>query len=127
MNSENLFEENNFSLAEINALIACIKVNTLESTTKAFSEAWLSCGGIGFSHYAGISHWLNDHHVQETWEGDNNVLIQQTSKFLLEVAKQKFKGKDLKTYSCNNWLKIDSIENDKFGDDVTNLNLIKAL
>jgi len=53
-NSQNLFEENNFALSEISALIACIKVNTLETTTKAFSEARLSCGGIGYSNYAGL-------------------------------------------------------------------------
>ena len=53
-NSSDLFTENNFKLAEINALICCIKVNTLESTTRTFSEARLSCGGIGYSHYAGL-------------------------------------------------------------------------
>lgn len=55
------------------------------------------------------------------------MLIQQTAKFLLEVAKSKFKGKEVKTYSCEKWLNFESLEEVKFGNDVTNQGLIKAL
>jgi len=43
------------------------------------------------------------------------------------VAKSKFKGKDVKTYSCENWLNFEALEEVKFGSDVTNRGLIKAL
>lgn len=62
--------------------------------------------------------------VQETWEGDNNVLIQQASKFVLEMAKTKFRGKDVKTYTMNDWLTLNSVQDDRFPSEVTHETLI---
>ncbi len=70
---------------------------------------------------------MNDHNVQETWEGDNNVLIQQASKFVLECAKSIFRGKELKTYTLKDWLTINPVNEEKFGSDITHQSLIKAL
>jgi acyl-CoA oxidase len=36
---------------------------------------------------------MNNSEVNQTWEGDNNVLVQQTAKFLLDLLKLKMKGK----------------------------------
>lgn len=90
-------------------MISAVKVLTMETTSKSLNEARLSCGGIGYSHYSGLVHRINDHFVQETWEGDNNVLIQQASKFVLEMAKAKFRGKEHKTYTMNDWLSINPV------------------
>lgn len=99
----------------------------MESTAKALNEARLSCGGIGFSHYAGIVHRMNDHNVQETWEGDNNVLIQQASKFLLEIAKTKFRGKNPKLYSLQEWFTLNPVNEERFSGVLDVANLIDAL
>lgn len=65
--------------------------------------------------------------VQETWEGDNNVLIQQASKFVLEMAKAKFRGKEIKTYTMNDWLSVNPVNDEKFPAEITHETLIKAL
>ena len=45
-----------------------------------------------------------DYDVNVTWEGDNNVLMQQTAKFILEQFKAAMKGKKNTTFSCG-WVK----------------------
>ena len=71
------------------------------STAKALAS-WYSkevidacrqaCGGHGYSAYNGFVRFMTDQDVQLTWEGDNNILIQQTSKYLLRVFRTMFKG-----------------------------------
>jgi acyl-CoA oxidase len=73
-----------------------------------------------------------DHHVQETWEGDNNVLIQQAAKYLLDLVKAKFKGKETNSIMCESWITIESVSENRFKaqncDDVYNGSyLIEAL
>lgn len=50
--------------------------------------------------------------VNSTWEGDNNVLLQQTAKFLLDQFNAKMKGKEKQTVTCQ-WVKIDDVTEDK--------------
>ena len=45
-------------------------------------------GGHGYSSYSKIGTLYNDNDVNLTWEGDNHVLIQQTSKYVLEQAQK---------------------------------------
>ena len=56
---------------------------------------------MGYSHYARFGILMNNQDVEQTWEGDNNVLLQQTGKFLLDIFKNKLKGKQTKkTITC---------------------------
>jgi acyl-CoA oxidase len=50
-------------------------------------------GGHGFSSYSKMGVLYSDNDVNNTWEGDNNVLIQQTTKYVLENAQRAMKGK----------------------------------
>lgn len=50
------------------------------------------CGGMGYSDFSRIPSMIKDQNVQMTWEGANDVLIQQTAKFLL-AAFQKIMTK----------------------------------
>ena len=50
--------------------------------------------------------------INSTWEGDNNVLLQQTSKFLLDQFRAKMKGKEKHTVTCQ-WVKIDDVTEEK--------------
>ena len=66
---------NDKGLAEIHAIMSGLKVVSTESTQQSMHESRLACGGLGYSSYAGIGFRLADNNIQETWEGDNNVLI----------------------------------------------------
>ena len=45
-------------------------------------------GGHGYSSFSKLGNLYNDNDVNLTWEGDNHVLIQQTSKYVLEQAQK---------------------------------------
>jgi len=56
----------------------------LSSASKAFNtwsahnitlECWRACGGNGFSHHSGFGIMITGNDVNQTWEGDNNVLL----------------------------------------------------
>lgn len=66
-----------------------------------------------------------------TWEGDNNVLLQQTGKFLLDAAKKLMKGKEL-PFGCTKFLSLEPAEGQLSGFDgesdfLNNGKLLKAL
>jgi acyl-CoA oxidase len=48
-------------------------------------------GGHGYSSYSKLGTLYNDHDVNNTWEGDNTVLMQQTTKYILDNAKKAMK------------------------------------
>lgn len=54
-------------------------------------------GGHGYSTLSRISSIYHDVDVNNTWEGDNNMLLQQTSKFLMRVVpiKEKYQILDI--------------------------------
>ena len=62
----------------------------LQNGSKVCREA---CGGHGYSAYSYIGKHRDDIDVHATWEGDNHVLIQQVSKFLLKLVQNLIKGK----------------------------------
>lgn len=52
-------------------------------------------GGHGFSSYNKMGVLINDNEINSTWEGDNNILLQQTTKILLENMQRVMKGKEI--------------------------------
>ena len=69
-----------------------VELHIVSCAAKCFSS-WLArdalqmareaCGGHGYLEAAGIAEAKNDHDANCTYEGDNNVLLQQTSNVIL--------------------------------------------
>jgi len=92
---------------QYNALIDALDEDNLENLNvvhatsaglKAFSTWWCNesleiarqcLGGHGYSSYSGLPHVLQDWAVNCSWEGDNTVLAQQTTRFLLSAYRKK--------------------------------------
>lgn len=85
----------NPEIEEVSELHAVLSVFKPISSSYAFSgiqECRESTGGHGYSAYAGFGRLRNTCDVMLTWEGDNNVLIQQTGKFIMKTIQHIFKG-----------------------------------
>lgn len=70
--------------AEIHAVSCGSKALSTWYTFRAVQECRLACGGHGFLKVAGLT-WLREFHDPfQTFEGDNNVLLQQLQRWLLK-------------------------------------------
>lgn len=82
---------------ELHSLITLFKANNSWANQKALQECRECCGGHGYSSYSGFSKLRADNDIHLTWEGDNNVIIQQTARFLLKAVQSLFKGNPIKS------------------------------
>lgn len=94
-NQDKIFEENNYNLAEIHALSSVLKPYSSWKAQSGIQECRELCGGLGYSAYNRIGALREENDINATWEGDNNVLLQQTGRFLLEGLRSLSKGKTL--------------------------------
>ncbi|XP_041350325.1 peroxisomal acyl-coenzyme A oxidase 3-like [Gigantopelta aegis] len=84
---------------EIHALSCASKPVSGWLARDCIQECREACGGHGYFKVNRLGDLRNDHDPNLTYEGDNNVILQQTSNYLLgmlEVARQT-KGKPLET------------------------------
>lgn len=80
----NGFELLSQTVSELHALITSSKAMFTWVTSSAIQEARECCGGHGYLKAASIGELRNNHDATVTYEGDNNVLLQQTSNWLLK-------------------------------------------
>lgn len=92
---------------ELHALLSAFKVITTNYSRDAIQECREACGGLGYSAYTGIGRLRENQDVNLTWEGDNHVLIQQASKYILKIYQRIFKGQRIEAKSLN-YLTVDS-------------------
>ncbi|XP_055836676.1 peroxisomal acyl-coenzyme A oxidase 3 [Episyrphus balteatus] len=76
-------------VAEIHAIISSSKALITWTARDAIQEAREACGGHGYLKAAKLGDLRNDHDPSCTYEGDNNVLGQQASNWLLRQWKDK--------------------------------------
>ncbi|ERL86624.1 hypothetical protein D910_04031 [Dendroctonus ponderosae] len=70
--------------AELHAISSASKPLAGWSMRDAIQECREACGGHGYLKVAGLGDIRNDHDANMTYEGENHVLIQQTSNWLLK-------------------------------------------
>ena len=72
---------------ELHALSSFIKVAGSWNLQQTLSKSRELCGGHGYSAYSNLATLINDTDVHVTWEGTNEVLLQQTCKNLMTEFK----------------------------------------
>lgn len=97
---EKLSDAKNPNVSQVHAISAALKPLIKWECMKLLQECREACGGHGYSQFARFGLWRDDYDVNLTWEGDNNVLIQQTTRwFLTAYQKGNFSKYDaLKTF-----------------------------
>jgi acyl-CoA oxidase len=75
----------------LHAISSATKPKTGWFATECIKESRQALGGHGFSSYSKLGTLYNDHDVNNTWEGDNTVLLQQSTKYIFENAKKAMK------------------------------------
>ncbi|AWU76594.1 uncharacterized protein C5L36_0C05250 [Pichia kudriavzevii] len=71
---------------------ASLKSTCTWLTADLIDEARQSCGGHGYSAYSGFGKGYADHVVQCTWEGDNNILAQNSGRITIQKVLQMLKN-----------------------------------
>ena len=80
---KNMSNIKDLEVKRLHALCSYIKTACSWDSLQVMLNTRELCGGHGYSSYSKLPLLLRDQNVQITWEGTNDVLIQQTGKFLL--------------------------------------------
>ena len=102
----------NPAVNEFHALVSSLKALCTWTAVKGIQQCREICGGLGYSAYTRLGALLADTDVTQTFEGENNVLIQQTAKFLLDAIRDIYKGK-VNNYETAKWLTINPVMEEK--------------
>ena len=80
-------------LADLHATSCALKALASTTAAEGLEVCRRACGGHGYSSFSGIGTWYADYLPTTTWEGDNYMLTQQVSRYLLKSARAVLKGK----------------------------------
>jgi len=82
-------------ISELHAISASLKAYNSWNNASTADDCRSILGGHGYSVFSRISSLFHDLDVNITWEGDNNMLLQQTSKYLMKIIPKKIVTKIL--------------------------------
>ncbi|KPI37836.1 Peroxisomal acyl-coenzyme A oxidase 1 [Cyphellophora attinorum] len=79
-------------LADLHATSCALKSYSSTVAAEGLEVCRRAMGGHGYSSFAGVGSWYADYLPTVTWEGDNYMLTQQVSRYLLKSARAVLKG-----------------------------------
>ena len=117
-------------LAEFNAILNCFKAVGSWYGMQGLQVCREACGGLGYSAFSGIKRLRSNQEALLVWEGDNTILLQQTSRYILKQMQKTMKAQ--KSYSITlGFLKLDpkKLSNPqlKFENNLTENQIIEAM
>ncbi|ORX44090.1 acyl-CoA oxidase [Hesseltinella vesiculosa] len=80
-------------LADLHASSSGLKSLTTTIAVAAIEESRRACGGHGYLLASGLGQFYQDYLPKATWEGDNYLLTQQTTRYLLKTYRSIRAGK----------------------------------
>lgn len=106
-------------------ITSCAKAVFSWDACETSRDARQACGGIGFSAYNNFGAPMTIIDLNCTWEGDNNVLIQQAGKLILQNMAYLFQDKPL--MPSFEFLKEEIPDAEPFEESLEDLNNILKL
>lgn len=94
-NYKNILNPENKVIQDLHGISSAIKPKSGWFATETIKECRQMLGGHGYSSFSKLAVLYNDNDINNTWEGDNNVLIQQATKYVLDNASKLMKGKPI--------------------------------
>ncbi|KAI7902305.1 uncharacterized protein BX663DRAFT_455060 [Cokeromyces recurvatus] len=92
-NQERMAQGDFSYLADLHASSSGLKSLTTTLAVSAIEECRRACGGHGYSLSSGLGQFYQDYLPKATWEGDNYLLTQQTTRYLLKLMRSALSGK----------------------------------
>lgn len=80
---------------ELHAISSILKAKASWFASNTIAECRQMLGGHGYSAYSALGTMFNDNDINTTFEGDNNILLQQTAKFVFDGARKLTEGKQV--------------------------------
>lgn len=107
-----LFDPESKKVPELHAVTSALKGIHSWAAYKGLQECREACGGLGYSYYAKLGILRDNFDVNQTWEGDNSVLLQQAAKYIIDIGRDIFKGKAI-TAQTVQWIKRAPVQGDQ--------------
>lgn len=79
-------------LADLHATSCALKAYSSTVAAEGLEVCRRAMGGHGYSAFSGVGSWYADYLPTVTWEGDNYMLTQQVSRYLLKSARAVLEG-----------------------------------
>lgn len=75
-------------IEEMHAISAALKGKSSWFASEVLTQCREAMGGHGYSSQSRLGRFYHDQDINLTWEGDNNMLLQQSTKYILKVARK---------------------------------------